>query len=188
MNWNKLKKQLETFLSPAVADHISYSSTGYRYTPEKKNQSYILVEKTEILNTRNKDANIKWYENEQEVKEDKTFVLPVTQEEVDQVRVNSGGKIPEERLMVIARNQKLNKYAKNVIQAQSNLFKSDFTKVASEYLKTPVDTCLKSDDILLNILALLDRRLGKNRLVKLEEAYSMKHPAVKYFYNMRRYR
>lgn len=187
MNWNKLKKQLETFLSPAIEGRVTYSSTGYRYTPDKKKQCYILVDKSEILSIRSGDSGLKWYQNEQEIKEDSMVQLHVSADDIERVRQTSSGKIPEERLEIIARNQIMNTYAKDVMKAQANLFKSDFSQTAATYLKKPIDECLKSDDILLNIFALLDRRVGKNRLVKLEDAYRLKHPAVQYFYRMRRY-
>lgn len=187
MNWNKLKKQLESFLSPSLEGRVTYSSTGYRYSADKKNQCYILVDKKEVLNTRMSDLNIKWYQTEQEVKADPNVSIHITDEEIEKVRRDSGGKIPEERLAVIARNQILNAYAKDVLKAQVDLLKSDFGKVALEYLSKPVEECLGSDDVLLNIFALMDRRVGKKRVVALENAYRLKHPVVRYFYDLRRF-
>ena len=53
------------------------------------------------------------------------------------------------------------------------------------FLTMPIDDCLKSNEILLNIFALVDRRVGKRRLMNLEEQMSLKHPIVQYFYKLR---
>ncbi len=187
MNWNKIRKQLEGFLNPSVADRVTYSTAGYRYAPDKKNQCYLLVDKDEVLNNRNENSGVTWYQNEQEVKADPSVSISIGPEEIEGVRKSSGGKIPEDRLRVIARNQILNTYAKDVIKAQNALLKSDFTKVATSYLSKSIEECLDSEDILLNILALLDRRVGKKRIMGLEKTYGLKHPAVQYFYKLRRF-
>ncbi len=131
---------------------------------------------------------VKWYQTEQEIKSDSEVSVYISNDEIEKVRKNSGGKIPEERLMVIARNQVLNAYSKDVLKAQSSLLKSDFNKVALEYLSMSIDECLESDEILLNIFALMDRRVGKKRIAMLEKKYQLKHPpAVRYIYNLRRF-
>lgn len=186
MNWNKLRKQLESFLSSKVIERVTYSPSGYRYTSDKKAQCYILVDKREAFNMKESMLNIKWYQNEQEAKTDDDVMYTISPEIVEQIRQQSSGRIPEERLMVMAKKQQQNKYAKQVMDAQSQLHRSDFTKVALEYLSSSVDECLESDDILLNIFALIDRRLGKKRIISIEEAYRFKHPVVRYFYALRR--
>jgi len=185
MNWNKLKKQLESFLSPKVIERVAYSPSGYRYTSDKKAQCYILVDKREALNMRESTLNIKWYQNEQEARTDTDVIYSITPESIEQIRQQNSGQIPDERLVVMAQKQQQNRYAKQVMDAQSQLHKSEFTKVALAYLSSSVDECLESDDILLNIFALLDRRVGKKRIVSIGEAYKFKHPVVRYFYALR---
>ena len=45
---------------------------------------------------------------------------------------------------------------------------------------------INSHDILLNILALVDRRVGKKRILNMSEKIKLKHPIVQYFYELRR--
>jgi len=97
-----------------------------------------------------------------------------------------GDGVPEERLQVIARKNKKSTYAKKIMNAQNNLLKSDFKVLANEFLSGSVDECLKSDDIILNILAIIDRRVGKKRLKSMEREMNLKHPIVQYFYDLRR--
>ncbi|WP_445671570.1 hypothetical protein [Paenibacillus sp. FSL L8-0709] len=50
------------------------------------------------------------------------------------------------------------------MSAQTLLGKSNFIVIATKYLSISIEESLESDDILLNILALVDRRVGKKRI------------------------
>jgi len=186
MNWNKLKKQLEGFLTPALEGRVEYVASGYRYLPDKKTQCYMVVDKKEVFNIKEDSLMIRWYQTEQEIKNDASIYLDITSEDLEKVRKEMGDKIPADRLSIIAKKNKLSEYSKEVFKAQSNLYKTDFQKSVLIFLSEPIDKCLESDDILLNIFALMDRRVGKKRIVNMERQMQMKHPIVKYFYNLRR--
>jgi len=96
------------------------------------------------------------------------------------------GNVPEERLAVIARSRKIADYAKEMIEAQAALSKSDFNSAANSFLSLPIEECLDSRDILLNVFALVDRRIGKKRILAMENKIKLKHPIVQYFYELRR--
>ncbi|WP_456238467.1 hypothetical protein [Paenibacillus riograndensis] len=49
-----------------------------------------------------------------------------------------------------------------------------------------VDKKRKSNDIVLNILALVDKRVGKKRILSMSAKMKLKHPVVQYFYELRR--
>lgn len=185
MNWNKLKQQLEGFLSPTLAGRVEYRASGYRYSPDKSAQCYVVVDKKEVFNMK-ADTEIRWYQTEQEIKNDESLDLAVTPDDIDRVRRDSSDNIPEERLAVIAKSRKLTLYSKELLKAQAQLCKTDFKKAAIAFSSDPIEKSLKSDDILLNVLALVDRRVGKKRLSAMEEEMQMKHPIVRYFYNLRR--
>lgn len=184
MNWNKLKKELESFMTPSLVGTVVYRSAGYRYTPDKNTQCYISVHDKEVFNNQVTGLPIVWYETEQAVKNDAPY-LPITVEELEAIRQKMKN-VPEDRLSIIAKKNKLTLYAKEVIRTQNNLYKTDFQKTALTYLSKSVDQCLNSDDIILNILAIIDRRVGKKRIAGLSDQMSMKHPVVKYFYDLRR--
>ncbi len=185
MNWNKLKQQLEGFLSPMLVGRVEYRASGYRYSPDKSVQCYIVVDKKEVFNMK-ADTAIRWYQTEQEIKNDESLDLPVTSDDIERVRRDSGDKIPDERLVVIAKSRKLTLYSKELLKAQAQLCKTDFKKAAIAFLSDPIEKSLKSEDILLNVLALVDRRVGKKRLLAMEDEMQMKHPIVRYFYDLRR--
>jgi len=186
MNWNKLKQKLEDLLSPGLVGKVEYRASGYRYTPDKSSQCYIVVDKLEVFNRKEDTTTICWYQTEQEVKNDPDLNLVVTSLDIEKVRQESGDKIPKERLLGIAKKRKTAQYSKDILKSQTQLYKSDFKKVAMTYLADPVEKSLESEDILLNVLALIDRRIGKKRLIAMETEMQMKHPVVRYFYDLRR--
>ncbi|MFD0589944.1 hypothetical protein ACFQZE_18345 [Paenibacillus sp. GCM10027627] len=185
MSWSKLKQQLESFLCPALHGKVEYIATSYRYLPDKAGICYIAVDKKKVLNMMDKTTLIRWYQNEQEIKNDSSIQIPISDEEIEAVRTNFKGTVPEDRLHVIARSKKTSEHAKRLMLAQVELSKSSFDVTANKFLATSIDQSLESDDILLNILALVDRRVGKKRILNLSETMKQKHPSVKFFYELR---
>ncbi|KAA0941653.1 hypothetical protein FQ087_21105 [Sporosarcina sp. ANT_H38] len=185
MSWSKLKQQLESFLCPAVYGRVEYRATGYRYLPDKVGLCYIAVDKKNVLNMSDKTNLIRWYQTEQEIKNDSNIQIPISNEEIEAVRKDTKGIVPEDRLKVIARSRKISEHAKELLSAQSSLSKSNFIVVANKFLSTPIEESIESNDILLNILALVDRRVGKKRILNMTENMKLKHPIVQYFYELR---
>ncbi|NGM83943.1 hypothetical protein G5B47_16105 [Paenibacillus sp. 7124] len=186
MSWSKLKQQLEGFLSPALNGRVEYRAPGYRYLPDKSGICYITVDKKNILNMSDKTSSIRWYQTELEVKNDPDIQIPINNDNIEAVRKDTKGPVPEDRLKVMARNRRTTEYAKELLSAQASLSKSNFIVVANKFLSTSVEESIESNDILLNILALVDRRVGKKRILNMSEKMKLKHPIVQYFYELRR--
>lgn len=185
MSWSKLKQNLESFLSPALKGRVEYRATSYRYLPDKAGSCYIAVDKKNVFNMSDKTTLMKWYQTELEIKNDSGIQIPISNEEIEVLRKETKGLVPEDRLLVIARSRKLSELAKELLSAQSSLSKSNFIVVANKFLSTPLEESLESNDILMNILALVDRRLGKKRILNMAEKIKLKHPIVQYFYALR---
>ncbi|MNC66643.1 hypothetical protein D3C75_1170630 [compost metagenome] len=94
--------------------------------------------------------------------------------------------MPEDRLIVMARSRKSTEHAKELLSAQAALSKSNFIVVANKFLTTPIEESMESEEILLNVLALVDRRVGKKRVLSMAEKMELKHPVVGYLYELRR--
>ncbi|WP_322922826.1 hypothetical protein [Paenibacillus campi] len=186
MSWSKLKQNLESFLCPALQGKVEYRATSYRYAPDKSGNCYITVDKKNILNMKDTTTPIRWYESEQEIKNNPNIDVPLTAQEIENVKQDRNGNIPDDRLQIIARNRKLTECAKQILSAQTALSKSNFDTMANRFLARPIEESLDSPDILLNILALIDRRVGKKRLQNMSDTVKLKHPAVQYFYELRR--
>jgi hypothetical protein len=185
MAWSKIRQQLDNYLFPGLKGILIYDATGYRYAPDKSGMNYITINKKKIFNMKDTTTTIKWYQTEQEIKNDKSIFLPVSNQEIEAIRTETNGKVPEDRLMILARNKKIVIYAKELLAAQSALSKSDFQATANKYLSNSIEDSLESSDILLNVLALVDKRVGKKRLIKISEMIKLKHPVVQYFYDLR---
>ncbi|OMF36683.1 hypothetical protein BK133_08530 [Paenibacillus sp. FSL H8-0548] len=185
MSWSKLKQHLESFLSPALNGRVEYRATGYRYLPDKAGICYIAVDKKNILNMSDTTTLIRWYQTDLEIKNDSDIQIPINNEEIEAVRRDTKGIVPEDRLKVIARSRKISEYAKELLLAQSSLSKSNFIVVATKFLSISIEESIESNDILLNILALVDRRVGKKRILNMTEKMKLKHPIVQYFYELR---
>ena len=185
MAWSKMKQLLESFLCPALYGRVEYRSTSYRYLPDKAGQCYITVDKKNIFNMNDTTTLIRWYQTEQEIKNDPDIQIPIKDEEIEVIRKDTKGTVPEDRLIVIARNRKISEYAKELLSAQSVLSKSNFSVAANKFLSTSIEESIECNDILLNVLALVDRRVGKKRLLNMSEQMKLKHPIVQYFYELR---
>lgn len=185
MSWSKLKQQLESFLCPALNGRVEYLASSYRYLPDKPGLCYIAVDKKNVLNMNDITTKIRWYQTELEIKNDSDIQIPISNEEIEAVRKDTKGMVPEDRLKVIARSRKISGYAKDLLSAQSSLSKSNFIVVSNKFLSISIEESIESNDILLNILALVDRRVGKKRIFNMSEKMKLKHPIVQYFYELR---
>lgn len=185
MAWSKMKQVLESFLCPALNGRVEYRATSYRYLPDKAGQCYITVDKKNVFNMSDETTLIRWYQTEQEIKNDPDIQIPISMEEIEAVRKETRGTVPEDRLSVIARNRKISEHAKVLLSAQSALSKSDFYTAANKFLSVSIEESIESKNILLNVLALLDRRVGKKRLLSMAQEMKLKHPIVQYFYELR---
>ncbi|RAP78473.1 hypothetical protein [Paenibacillus montanisoli] len=185
MSWSKLKQQLESFLCPALIGRVEYLATSYRYLPDKAGTCYIAVDKKNVFNMSDVTSLIRWYQTELEIKNDSDIQIPIYNEEIEAVRKDTKGLVPEERLKVIARGRKISEYAKDLLSAQSTLSKSNFNVEATRFLARSIEESIESNDILINVLALVDRRIGKKRILNMREKIKLKHPIVQYFYELR---
>lgn len=165
---------------------MEYRAPGYRYLPDKSGICYISVDKKNILNMSDKTNFIRWYQTELEIKNDPEIQIPITSDDIEAVRKDTKGPVPEDRLIVIARSRKSSEHAKELLSAQASLSKSNFIVVANKFLSTSVEDSMESHEILLNILALVDRRVGKKRILNMSDQMKLKHPIVQYFYELRR--
>jgi len=186
MSWSKLKQQLESFLSPALSGKVEYRATSYSYLPGKAGNCYITVDKKNVFNMNDKTSSIRWYQTELEIKNDPNIQIPISDNELEAIRKETKGTVPADRLIVIARNRKVSVLAKELLSAQAALSKSNFVAIANKFLSTSIEESIESDDILLNILALVDRRVGKKRILNMADMMKLKHPIVQYFYELRR--
>ena len=66
-----------------------------------------------------KTSSIRWYQTELEIKNDPNVHIPISDDELEAVRKETKGTVPEDRLNVIARNRKVSVLAKELLSAQA---------------------------------------------------------------------
>ena len=61
----------------------------------------------------------------------------------------------------------------------------EFLEAVNEYLSSPIEDLLKSDNTLIMILVILDRRVGKRTMENLKDTIANYEDIVQYFYKLR---
>jgi hypothetical protein len=61
----------------------------------------------------------------------------------------------------------------------------EFMKAVDQYLNSPIETSIKSDNTLIKVLVLLDRRVGKRTLLNMNNTMPNEEDIVQYFYKLR---
>lgn len=61
----------------------------------------------------------------------------------------------------------------------------EFMEVLGEYFHSSIEKCLKSNNLIINILLILDRRIGKRTLLSMKEKIDNTVDIIKYLYNIR---
>lgn len=61
----------------------------------------------------------------------------------------------------------------------------EFMEALNAYFKSPIDESIKSDNSLIKILVLLDRRIGKRTLEKMKDHIENEESILQYFYKLR---
>lgn len=183
MKWSKQKQLLESFLAPSLIGRVEYGSTSYRYSHHKPGRSYITVDKKQVFQMSDDGYEVKWYDTVMDIKRDEGYRdIPVTEEDISEVTKMG---VPAEVAREVARKRKVSAIADKILKEQGILSRSDFQEAATLYLSSSIESCLDSDSILLNIFALMDRRVGKKRLRNIGDTIKLKHPIVQYFYKLR---
>lgn len=61
----------------------------------------------------------------------------------------------------------------------------EFLEAVNEYLNSTIENSLRSDNTLIKILVLLDRRVGKRTLESMKNTIADEEEIVRYFYKLR---
>lgn len=61
----------------------------------------------------------------------------------------------------------------------------EFMEVLNEYFRTSIEESVKSSKLLIKILVLLDRRIGKKTLINMKDNIKDEETIIQYFYKLR---
>lgn len=154
MQWSKLKQRIEERMADSLHGRVEVHSTWYRCLGHDR--------------------------------------LGRTWITVDKQQVASMSDLPyyidyrvlAEEIWVAKRLTDYRDEAKAVLHAQGNYSRHQSNNILERYLLMSVDDVLRSDDILIRSLSMLDRRVGKRRLRMLQLGDD-EHPLVRQFYALR---
>ena len=162
--WSKLKKKIECFICDSLKDRVQFTVTNYRKAHDQTGRAFITVNKQEVFNMCTLTANNALYNKEQEIMSLQSINYDVYngQQNVD-----------------------IQAQAHEMIMADGIFSQYDFFDIVEEYLNLPVDKALISDNILIKILTIVDKRVGKRTLKKMRESIKKEKDIVQYFYHLR---
>jgi len=159
MIWSKIKKNVESKFSEKLNKKIQLYITSYGTAYDVSdlfNRGWITVNGKEVVNFSTPES---FYLNGS----DFHFATPtkcVTSEERNYGERN-----------------------KNTLSEKGEFSKFDLSYCCYAYLDLNIDEALNHKSPIINMLAVLDKRIGKRRLIKLNE--KTHHPLVRYFLDLR---
>ncbi len=165
MKWSKLKKTIESYFADSVKGRVELRSTRYHKSHDQEGRGYITIDKEEVASFCSITAWNSEYKLAEEIREISgatNFRNPSHQKEYYQ-----------------AYDQ-----AENILHKQGIYSQYEFYDSLKSYLNLPLDEALKSDNLIILSLAILDRRLGKRRITLQKESYSQ-HAVLKKLFEFR---
>lgn len=154
MQWSKRKKRVEGFFAEGVRGRVELRSTRYRAAHDDEGRGYITFDKQEVWSM----CTLSFYSDEYERIEEISNREGLTPFEAQQIAHNE-----------LASEGKFNQYK--------------YYDSLEEYTRNSIDDSLASKNLLIRCLAMLDSRLGKRRLRKMD--HSNESSKVQQFYRIR---
>jgi len=186
MRWSKLKKQLEDFTCPSLKGRVKFGMTRYRQAHDQAGRAYITVDGKDVVNMGTLNKQIAVLRAEKELSENEE--LRIAQEDIAhgaayQLLRNAG--FSEETLLEIAKKRKISDLAREQVEKREIFSEHDFLEAAEQFLNSPIEESLASDNPIVKALAIIDRRVGKRTLNMLRESIKDESELVQYFYQLR---
>lgn len=161
--WSKAKKRLKSFVCESLQSKVDFQVINYRKAHDQRGRVVITVDKVEKLSMCTIVAGREEFY--------KVWEIRRTSENYYFEDVNQNRNIQDEA------HQRLKK---EEVYAQY-----DFFSALENYFSSNIEELLKSNDSLMKILSLLDRRVGKRRLRQMQARMIHESELVNYFYELR---
>lgn len=156
MTWSGIRKRLETeFLAESLRGHIRYYCTTYSKCPDHEGRAAVLLDGREIL--KGSYFDYEW-------------------------RV---GKLACELCDLEHSYRESYKTADNAVLRDGHFDQRCFYNAFDEFSTQSIEESLSSENAIVRMFAVLDRRVGKRRLVKLAEKIAGESEWLRTFYMIR---
>ncbi len=162
MVWSKIKKRLMNLICDPLQSRIDFHLISYRKAHDQMGRAVMTVDKAEVFSMCSMTSMREEYYREKEIRrewgEDGSDVETIL------------------AIQALAHEQLLHEgiYARY-----------DFFSVVDDYIQSPIRELLKSDDVLVKALTMLDRRVGKRTLCRWKDFIQEEHPLVQRLYMLR---
>lgn len=85
----------------------------------------------------------------------------------------------------VSHNREIQDEAHQLLKSDAIYGQYDFFFALEQYFNASVEDCLQYSDVLIKILCLLDHRIGKRTLMKMNDTITSEHPLVQDFFKLR---
>ncbi|YCA41830.1 hypothetical protein M1E11_13460 [Bacillus sp. JZ8] len=82
-------------------------------------------------------------------------------------------------------NERIWKEVYKALEKDAIYAQYDFFSALEEYFSLPIEKALCSSNSIVKMLCMMDRRVGKRTLLRIEESILEEHRIIKYFYQLR---
>lgn len=162
--WSKLRKRLENLICESLRDRVKFTVTNYRKAHDQLGRAFISVDKNEVFNMCTLTSNNALFEKEEEL--------------LNALQLKYNAFNEEQNCSIQAK-------AHEMITTEGIFAQYDFFEAAEKYLNSSIEVSLQSNHIIIKILSLIDRRVGKRTLLRIKESIQKEHKIVQFFYTLR---
>lgn len=162
--WSKLRKRLENLICESLRERVKFTVTNYRKAHDQLGRAFISVDKNEVFNMCTLTSNNALFEKEEELLNDLQLKYDMFNEE---------------------QNCSIQDKAHEIIMTEGVFAQYDFFEAVEQYLNSSIEVSLHSNHIIIKILCLIDRRVGKKTLIRIKESIQQEHKIVQFFYTLR---
>ncbi|GAB1761326.1 SF0329 family protein [Priestia megaterium] len=161
--WSKAKKRLLSFVCESLHSRVDFQVINYRKAHDQLGRAVITVDKVEMLNMCTITAEKEEYYRERDIRI-----------QLDDFTYDN-----------VFNNRAIQEQAQEQLKTEGIYAQYDFFSALEEYFNLPIELSLKSNDMLIKILCMLDRRVGKRTLRKMKESILEENTFVQDFYKLR---
>jgi len=164
MRWSKQKSMLEGRICDSLKGRVEFFSTRYRGTHDQEGRSWIVLDKKIVFDM----CTLKW----------KVGYYGMTYQ-IRQINDCADCLDPEQKEGYYRAYDE----ADQIMHKKGIFSQYQFYNAVDEYLNLSIDDALKSDNILIKAFSMIDKRLGKRRLISYDT--TTQHPFVQKLYQIR---
>lgn len=154
-----------SFVCDSLRSRVDFQVINYRKAHDQLGRAVITVDKVELLSMCTITAEKEEYYRERDIR---IGLNDFSYDSVYNIRA-------------------IQEQAQEQLRMEGIYAQYDFFSALEAYFNSPIEDSLKSNDILIKILCLLDRRVGKRTLRKMKESISEENTLVQDFYKLRCY-